>query len=49
MAKLLAVDPDEWREQLPQLRDHFETFGDRLPAELVAQLEALERRLGDAG
>ena len=49
MAKLLAVDPEEWREQLPQLREHFATFGDRLPDELAAQLEALERRLGDAG
>jgi phosphoenolpyruvate carboxykinase (GTP) len=49
MAKLLSVDPQEWRDQLPQLRDHFETFGDKLPDELVAQLEALEERLGDVG
>jgi phosphoenolpyruvate carboxykinase (GTP) len=42
--KLLDVDHDEWRAQLPQLRKHFATFGDKLPAELAAQLEALERR-----
>jgi phosphoenolpyruvate carboxykinase (GTP) len=45
MAKLLEVDPAEWREQLPQVREHFETFGDKLPGELAAQLEALEGRL----
>jgi phosphoenolpyruvate carboxykinase (GTP) len=45
MEQLLAVDPDEWREQLPQMRDHLGTFGDKLPAELRAQLDALERRL----
>jgi phosphoenolpyruvate carboxykinase (GTP) len=46
MTKLLAVDPEEWRAQLPRLREHFATFGDKLPAELADQLDALERRLG---
>jgi phosphoenolpyruvate carboxykinase (GTP) len=46
LAKLLEVDPDEWREQLPQLREHLDSFGDKLPDELRAQLEALEQRLG---
>jgi phosphoenolpyruvate carboxykinase (GTP) len=45
MRKLLAVDPEEWRAQLPRLREHFATFGDKLPNELAEQLEALERRL----
>jgi phosphoenolpyruvate carboxykinase (GTP) len=45
MEQLLAVDDAEWREQLPQIRDHFATFGEKLPDELAAQLEALERRL----
>jgi phosphoenolpyruvate carboxykinase (GTP) len=40
------VDLDEWREQLPQLEEHFQTFGDKLPPELAAQLERLEERLG---
>jgi phosphoenolpyruvate carboxykinase (GTP) len=43
--ELLKVDPDELRQQLPQVRDHLARFGDRLPAEVRAQLEALERRL----
>jgi phosphoenolpyruvate carboxykinase (GTP) len=48
LAKLLEVDPEEWRDQLPRLHEHFATFGDKLPDELAAQLEALERRLGEA-
>jgi phosphoenolpyruvate carboxykinase (GTP) len=46
LAALLRVDPDEWRTQLPQVRQHFAQFGDRLPDELRAQLDALEERLG---
>ena len=46
MEKLLEVDADCWIEQLPQMREHYARFGDKLPGELVAQFEALERRLG---
>jgi phosphoenolpyruvate carboxykinase (GTP) len=49
MAKLLDVDPDEWRAQLPQLREHLAKFGDALPDEMTAQLEALEARLEAGG
>ena len=45
MAKLLDVDAEEWRAQLPQIREHFATFGDKLPDELAAQLEGLKARL----
>jgi phosphoenolpyruvate carboxykinase (GTP) len=41
----LRVDPAEWRAELPTMREHFEQFGDRLPAELRAELSALEARL----
>jgi phosphoenolpyruvate carboxykinase (GTP) len=46
LAELLKVDPDEWRAQLPQIHQHFAQFGDRLPKEMRAQLDALEERLG---
>ncbi len=46
MRELLKVDPELWREQLPQIQGHFAKFGDRLPGELKAQLESLEQRLG---
>jgi phosphoenolpyruvate carboxykinase (GTP) len=41
----LRVDPDEWRRELPATREHFETFGGRLPSELRDELRALAERL----
>ena len=47
MRELLTVDDRRWSsEQLPQVEEHLAKFGDKLPAELAAQLEALEQRLG---
>jgi phosphoenolpyruvate carboxykinase (GTP) len=45
MEQLLAVDVEGWRQQIPQIRDHYAKFGDALPGELAAQLAALEQRL----
>ncbi len=47
MRTLLSVEPDAVREQLPQMREHLARFGDHMPAEIRAQLEQLEQRLGD--
>ena len=46
MAELLNVDLDEWRAEVPSIRQHFAQFGERLPAALHAQLDELESRLG---
>ena len=46
MSKLLEVDPEEWKAQLPQMHEHYARFGEHLPDELRGQLEELERRLG---
>jgi len=46
LAGLVKVDPEEYRAQLPQFREHLARFGDRLPDELRKQLDALEERLG---
>jgi len=43
--ELLRVDPAEWRDELPSIREHLETFGKQLPAALLRQLDALEARL----
>jgi phosphoenolpyruvate carboxykinase (GTP) len=43
LEELVRFDPDAWRAQLPQVRDHLETFGERLPEALRRQLDALER------
>ncbi len=46
MEQLLAVDVEGWKQQLVQIREHFDKFGERLPAALNAQLEQLAQRLG---
>jgi phosphoenolpyruvate carboxykinase (GTP) len=46
MEKLLAVDADEWRAEVPSIREHFATFGDKLPAQLRAEVDKLEQQLG---
>jgi phosphoenolpyruvate carboxykinase (GTP) len=46
LSELLSVDPQLFKQQLPQVKEHLARFGDRLPAGIVHQLEALEERLG---
>ena len=46
MAKLLEVDVEAWSEQVSQTREHYARFGEHLPVELEAQLDALVQRLG---
>jgi len=46
MQKLLEVDVEAWKAQIPQTREHLARFGEKLPAELHDQLQALEERLG---
>jgi phosphoenolpyruvate carboxykinase (GTP) len=46
MEQLLSVDDDALRAQMPQVEEHLARFGDDLPAEIQAQLEALKERLG---
>ncbi len=43
--ELLKVDVEGWKKELAMIKEHYAKFGDRLPAELVKQLEALEARL----
>jgi phosphoenolpyruvate carboxykinase (GTP) len=45
MSQLLEVDPAAWKQQLPQMREHYARFGDRLPDAMRSQLEQLEQRL----
>jgi phosphoenolpyruvate carboxykinase (GTP) len=45
LAALLHYDGGEWRAELPAIQEHLARFGDRLPAQLRAQLKALEERL----
>jgi phosphoenolpyruvate carboxykinase (GTP) len=48
LAQILAVDPEQWKAEAPAIREFFDTFGDKLPPRLAAQLDALEERLEQA-
>jgi phosphoenolpyruvate carboxykinase (GTP) len=48
VAELLRVDAEEWKDELPSLREHLDVFGDKLPPEMRAQLDALAARLNAA-
>jgi phosphoenolpyruvate carboxykinase (GTP) len=45
MKELLTVDNDEWREEIPRIREHYAQFNERLPEKLAAFVEDLEARL----
>lgn len=45
MAELLKVNTEEWLQEVASIREHYAKFGDRLPKELQAELDALEKRL----
>jgi phosphoenolpyruvate carboxykinase (GTP) len=42
---LLKVDAQGWLDELPLMKQHYESFGDRLPSGLWTELAALEKRL----
>jgi phosphoenolpyruvate carboxykinase (GTP) len=46
MSELLRVDAAGWKAELPSMREHFATFGAKLPQALKDELAALEQRLG---
>jgi phosphoenolpyruvate carboxykinase (GTP) len=45
LAKLVEVDAESWRQELPQLEEHYRSLGDHVPGELREQLTTLEKRL----
>jgi phosphoenolpyruvate carboxykinase (GTP) len=45
MAGILAVDEEEWRDEMPRIEGHFNEVGDTLPQELKDELANLEKRL----
>jgi phosphoenolpyruvate carboxykinase (GTP) len=46
VALALRVDTEEWKAELPQVAQWFNTFGEKLPGVLWAELDALKARLG---
>ena len=48
MEELLDVKKDEWLQEVASIKEHYAKYGSKLPAELKAQLEGLEKRLLEA-
>jgi phosphoenolpyruvate carboxykinase (GTP) len=42
----LAVDVEEWKDEIPQITEWFEKFGETLPTVLWTELDGLKARLG---
>ena len=46
MQEILSVDVEGWKKEIADVRaNHYPKFGDKLPKELMAEMEALESRL----
>jgi len=45
MAELLRVDKDEWRAEIPRIKEHYAQFNERLPKALDDFVADLEVRL----
>jgi phosphoenolpyruvate carboxykinase (GTP) len=46
---ILSVDVEGWSAAIPQIREHYASFGDRLPDGLLKSLSELESSLSGAG
>jgi len=42
---ILALDSDGWKGVIPQIREHYAKFGDRLPSQLHRAVDTLEADL----
>jgi phosphoenolpyruvate carboxykinase (GTP) len=47
-AQLLRVDVDGWLQEIPMIKEYYDSFGDHLPAELLDEINDLQNRLEDA-
>ncbi len=43
--RLLTIDTEGWRAAIPQIREHYAKYGDRLPKQLTAEVDELEKSL----
>jgi len=48
MAELLKVNKEDWLKEVESIRKHYANYGEKLPKELIAQLDALESRLKES-
>jgi phosphoenolpyruvate carboxykinase (GTP) len=45
LEELLTVDVEEWRDEVPKIREHYTTFGADLPEKLRTEVDRLESSL----
>ena len=48
MEELLKVDPEQWLSEMPDVKEYYAQFGDKVPAALNEQVAQLESRLSAA-
>jgi len=48
LSTLLSVDTAGWREAVPQIRAHYASFGAKLPSQLSAALDNLDKALANS-
>ncbi|HCN38532.1 MAG TPA: phosphoenolpyruvate carboxykinase, partial [Bacteroidetes bacterium] len=46
LEKVLEVNNNEWKNEIPAQKEFFDKFGDKLPKEMTEELNAFEKRLG---
>jgi len=46
LRELLAVEPEAWRKEAAAMREYLKEFGSRAPAEMISEIEGIEKRLG---
>jgi phosphoenolpyruvate carboxykinase (GTP) len=46
MAELLKVDKDAWFTEVKSIKENYKSYGDKLPKELQAELDKMEKALG---
>lgn len=44
MSELLEVNKDDWMKEIASIREHYATYGEKMPVELIKQLDALQER-----
>ena len=46
MKTMTSVDKEGWKAEIPLIKEHFATFGAKMPQALKDELASLEKRLG---
>ena len=46
--KMYAIDPDAWAAEMDDTEEYFAQFGDKLPAEITAELARFRERIAEA-